>query len=135
VAALVAVAVTFASQHKASAQCGWYWKGNIGVNFSWDAVMGTLGSQGPCHAYGCPPPAYGYAPAYAGNYAPAPYAYNYAPPVNYQAYAAPYYGTPAPAQQPAAPAVAQQPTMTQIGYYPYAYNYYGYQAPSYWYGR
>jgi hypothetical protein len=140
VAALVAVAVTFAAQQKASAQGGWYWKGNIGLNFSWDAVMGCYGCQGPsCGGYGGA--ASGYPPLYYGYYGAAQNGYGYGPQPYAQAYPAPSYAAPARAQQPtapAAPAVAQQtPTTTQIGYYyyPYAYSYYGYQAPSYWYGR
>jgi hypothetical protein len=134
-AGLVALAVTFAAQQSASANCGWYWRGNVGLNLSWDAVMGTFSNQGCCYGYpgGYPyppplPPTYGYAPAYG-----------YAPPGYYpQPYAAPNYGTPAPpAQTPhaAPPAPAQQPTTTPVVYYPYSYDYYGYQAPSYWYGR
>ena len=136
VAALVAVAVAFASQQSASAGGGWYWKGNIGVNFSWDAVMGCFGSQG-CPNYGCPAPCYSYPAPY---YAPAPYAYGYDPSAN-QGYAQGYAAPAAPVTaKPAAPVA----TTTQIGYYPYNYNYtynygygynYGYQAPSYWYGR
>jgi hypothetical protein len=136
VAALVAVAVTFAAQREASANCGWYWKGNIGLNFSWDAVMGTFSN--PC----CPSGGGGYPPLYYGYYGPTP-GYGYAPQSYAQGYATPYYAAPAqapaPAQQPATPAVQQQPTTAQVGYYyyPYSYStyYYGYQAPSYWYGR
>jgi len=135
VASLVAVAVTFAARQEASAQCGWYWKGNIGLNLSWDACMGTYGCQGPgCGGYGGPPLLNQY-------YGVAANGYSYGPQPYYQAYAAPApaYYYPAPVQQPvqqhAAPAVAQQPATTQVGYYPYSYNYYGYQAPSYWYGR
>jgi hypothetical protein len=135
VAALVAVTVALASQHKASAQGGWYWKGNIGVNFSWDAVMGCYGVQGP-------PTHCGYAnyaaPAPAPYYAPAPYGYAYDASASYPGYAIQSPAA-APAQQATTPAAAQPApaTTTQIGYYPYAYSYgyYGYQAPSYWYGR
>jgi hypothetical protein len=132
VAGLVAVAVLFAAKQEASANCGWYWKGNIGLNFSWDAVMGTY-SQPCCPGYGCP--GYGAPPLYGQYYGVAANGYGYGPQPYYQAYAAPTYYYAAPVQQQAAPAAAQQPATVQVGYYPYSYNYYGYQAPSYWYGR
>src|ERR1700734_385022 len=102
VATLVAVAVAFASQQQVSADGGWYWKGNIGLNLSWDAAMGCYSNPTQCGSpYGCPPHVYGYAPAYSGYPAPAPYAYNYAPQGYAQGYAAP--AAPAPAAQQAAP--------------------------------
>jgi hypothetical protein len=123
-AGLLALAATFAAQESASAggfSCG----GSIGLKFNF-----TCNWCCPCPSGCC---GYGYA-------APAPtYGYGYDASAYYPAYAAQNYGNTyyaGPAVQPGAPAVAQpMPTTMQVGYYPYAYNYYGYQAPNYWYGR